>query len=296
MTVRHRLVLMLAAAIAAAGSPVLADELVVFRDTPTESEWQAVQAYFHDNQPESTKNMALLRLDDPVAEEDFYQLPNGVTLDLDEDGVQEHILAVGHPEACDREGCDVYLLEGDLKDLRIDKVLHLPLKVFGSTAIVFFGEEFLFLKIALSDALISGGMIGRESLWNVLERTYGVIEFERLDPDEMAFASIDLNGDWRKEVFFLNPPVTMLCYRSGCSTILSPDPADTSLPFPKQWTSIAPLENHWDWDKTFYVTPHMVRGWKVIRSGRGCYVWLGYRYAYFIDAPFRLIPVQGCFK
>ena len=96
---------------------------MVFRDTPTESEWQAVQAYFHDNQPESTKNMALLRLDDPVAEEDFYQLPNGVTLDLDEDGVQEHILAVGHPEACDREGCDVYLLEGDLKDLRIDKVL-----------------------------------------------------------------------------------------------------------------------------------------------------------------------------
>jgi len=296
MTLERCLALMLAAAIAAVGPHALADELVVFHDTPTEYEWQAVQAYFHDSEPEYMKSTALLRLDDPVAAEDFYQLPNGVTLDLDEDGVQEHILAVGHPDACDREGCDVYLLEGNLKDLQIDKTLHLPLKVFGSTAIVFFGEEFLFLKRAWGDALITEGKIGRESLWNVFERTYGVLEFERLDPDEMAFASIDLNGDRRKEVFFLNPPVTKLCYRSGCSAILSPDPADTSVPFPKQWTWIAPLENDWDWDETFYVTPHMVRGWQVIRSGMGCYVWFGHRYDYFVRAPFRLIPVQGCFE
>lgn len=293
MNFRRRPAVLLATVIAtmvmAAGSR--SDELVVFHGIPSEYEWRAVQAYFHDGEPDY---MQTLRLDTPLAQRDFYQLPDDVTLDLDHDGVDERVLAIGHPEACDQEGCDVFLLEGDLHDLRIDSRLHLPLKVFGSTAIVFFGDDFLFLRHSRADMLLSGE-VGRESLWSVIERIYGEIELERLDPQDMAFASIDLNGDWRAEVFLMTTS-SGLCGRGGCSTLLTPHPDDASGDYPWRWTWIAPFENFWRRDMEFYVSPHMVRGWRVIRVGSGCYVWHGDRYAWFSHTTFRQIPVQGCFE
>ncbi len=284
--------LVLTAAIAGAAFPSrsVADETIVFRDTPTEYEWRAAQAYYHDGKP---PYMQTLRLDNPLARDDFYELPLGAALDLDGDGVDEFILAVGHPAACDTQGCDVILLEGELHDLRIDKVLHLPLKVFGITAIVFVGDEFRFLKHEWNGLLNSGDVDG-EGLWRVLERTYGEIDLERLDPVDMSFASIDLNGDWRNEVFVVTTD-SMICGRGGCSTLLTPNPEDISELYPWRWRSIAPFENYWSSHWAFHVTPHMVRGWRVIRLGQGCYVWHGDRYAWFDHATFRLIPVQGCF-
>lgn len=283
------LVLATVAAGTVAATHSRADEPIVFHDTPSEYEWRAAQAYFHDGKPDY---MQILRLDNPLAQRDFYELPFRASLDLDDDGVDERILAIAHPAACDTRGCDVILLEGEHHDLRIDKVLRLPLKVFGNKAIVFFGDEFLFLRFERNGLL--WGDVDGESLWTVLERTYGEIEFERLDPEDMAFASIDLNGDWRDEVFVVTKD-SMLCGRGGCSVLLTPNPEDISEPYPWRWRSIAPFENYWERSWDFYVAPHMVRGWRVIRLGKGCYVWYGDRYAWFEHATFRLIPMQGCF-
>lgn len=46
----------------------------------------------------------------------------------------------------------------------------------------------------------------------------------------------------------------------------------------------------------FSVSPDFVRGWRVLRLRDNCWAWLDGRYQALPHAPFRLIPVQGCFE
>lgn len=304
MNGKRRVALVLTAAIslAAAVPQGRTDELVTFDATPTEYAWRAVQSYATEWNWSS--ELGGFKPVNPIEWRDVYQLPTGMALDVDGDGVEEVLLAIIHPAACDVEGCDVLLLEGDVPDhgtarLRLDDVLHLPITALGSARILIMDDDFVFLEQAPRPptSLMWGLEIDGESAADFISERYGQVVFDRLDSEDVGFAEIDLNGDSRPEVIVAIDVYTNCGNRDDCGGgIISPDPEDTLGPYPWRWRYIGPLEDGYfrpDW--SVQVAPGFVRGWRVLRFKLACWAWYDGRYRSFRHATFRLIPIQGCF-
>lgn len=300
----RRVAVLLAAAVAVAGvAPQgCADELVTFDATPTEYAWRAVQSYA--NQWGWGYPFSGLEPVNPIEWHDLYQLPGRMTLDLDGDGIAEALLAIVHPAACDVEGCDVLLLEGDLPDqgpvrMRFDGVRHLPVLALGTARILVMDDAFVFLENSryIPTSLVFELEIDGESSSRFIGERYGEVTLDRLDSEDVGFAEIDLNGDWRPEVIVAIDLFTHCGSHGNCGGgILSPDPEDTQGPYPWRWLTVGPLDDgYFRPDESFLVAPGLVRGWRVLRFNRSCWAWYDGRYRSFSHATFRLIPVQGCF-
>lgn len=219
-----------------------ADEAVGFRATPEEYEWRALRDY--NRQPDAFDGVFPYWPYNPIEYNDVYRLPDGLVLDVDGDGIGEHLLMIDHPAACDTEGCDVLVLEGEVRadaptDFRLDGVLHLPVAALGSARILLMEEDFVFLEGArhlLLHATIDGARVQK-----VVEERYGAVDFNRLDTRDMGFASIDPNGDRRPEVFSAIAVYTYCGTRGNCGGgIITPLSEDTEGPYPWRWRDITP--------------------------------------------------------
>jgi len=288
---RMRSGLRVAAAFCLLAAAAPADEEIRFHSTPSEYEWQMAVRQLMRGDP---YDPAQLRPNDPVEWKDLYELPHGQRLDVDNDGELEILLAIHHPAACDVAGCDLLVFGGDEPDLRLEDVLHVPLKASAHYGVAWIGGESHLMS--WMPYIVFRAEVDGVPLDELLARRVGAdIVTERLELDDLGFASHDLDGDGLDEVFLFVEEYAQ-CGVGGCgSVILSYRRNASDLTAPDQVLQISPPDRVWSRDTSLPVSPHMVRGWHVLRGWHGCYVWLNRRYFEVSHATYRAIPVQGCF-